>query len=219
VRSGPTSDEGIHHKSWFGFLIGAGSPDLDYRARAIIHHGSGKNGGLVAALDGMGQIVFLDNEEGLRPLSSVSRTGNPVSSESSDIELNLFLRPQSNAFAITLTAIDHETGEIVQECTANNVPSSRLTGSIALVFHSENDPMKRSHWFRDWNVSGSKVEIHEDRRFGPILCAMHTLSDGILKLTAQLPPVAETDAQEVRLHNSSNIRDRGGPDRTVSLWR
>jgi hypothetical protein len=202
VRSGPVSSESLHHRAWFGFLLGAGSPDLDYRANAIVHHASGKNGGLVAALDGTGQIVFLDNEAGLRPLTIASRTGDPVSSEYSDIELELFLRPQSDAFTLTLTAVDHQTGGILQEATTSNIPGSRLTGSLALAFNGVDDSENGSVWFRDWEVSGSKVEIHEDRLFGPILCAMHTLSEGILKLTAQLPPLAETDTQEIRLEVS-----------------
>jgi len=44
-------------------------------------------------------------------------------------------------------------------------------------------------WFRNWTVSGSRVQAHEDRAWGPILFAMHTVSRGVMKLTAQMAPV------------------------------
>jgi len=59
--------------------------------------------------------------------------------------------------------------------------------------------------FADWKVSGSGAEAAPGRAWGPILWAMHTLSntcgkDGhLLKLTAQMPPLGERDNKRVEL--------------------
>ena len=46
-------------------------------------------------------------------------------------------------------------------------------------------------WFADWAISGSKVDVHDDRMYGPILFTLYTVSRGILKLSAQLPPLGD----------------------------
>jgi hypothetical protein len=53
-------------------------------------------------------------------------------------------------------------------------------------------------WFRNWTVSGSRIRVQEDRAWGPILFAMHTLSRGVMKLTAQMAPVGKSP-EPVRL--------------------
>src|SRR5262249_26347691 len=54
-------------------------------------------------------------------------------------------------------------------------------------------------WFESWRVAGSKVQAHHDRAFGPILFSQYTLSSGVLKLTAQMPPLGAGDSRVVRL--------------------
>jgi phosphodiesterase/alkaline phosphatase D-like protein len=53
-------------------------------------------------------------------------------------------------------------------------------------------------WFKDWTISGTKVDAHPDRAFGPILFAMHTLSRDVLKMTAQMAPLGNAP-KDVRL--------------------
>ncbi|MGE3818350.1 MAG: alkaline phosphatase D family protein [Isosphaeraceae bacterium] len=53
--------------------------------------------------------------------------------------------------------------------------------------------------FTDWRVSGSKVETHDDQVFGPVLFSQYTLSDRILKLSAQFPPLGPGDSPHARL--------------------
>jgi phosphodiesterase/alkaline phosphatase D-like protein len=54
-------------------------------------------------------------------------------------------------------------------------------------------------WFANWKISGSRVESHDDRAYGPILFNHYTLSRGTLTMTAQMPPLGESDSQTVRL--------------------
>jgi hypothetical protein len=43
------------------------------------------------------------------------------------------------------------------------------------------------------------VEAHAERAFGPILFSQYTLSRGVMKLTAQMPPLGAHDSPDVRL--------------------
>ncbi len=187
-----------------GFLIGAGTDKLDYRADALIHLSSGENGGLIAAIDGTGKISFYDNEKDLREMPAASRKGKPVKRNlKEDIELQLSMAPQGEFYSITLKAVDHKTRKFLNSAELNNIPTKRLTGNIALVSQGGADSSGASFWFRDWKILGSKVTVNKNHAFGPIFSAMYTLSKGILKLTAQMPPVAKTDPQTVKLQIKS----------------
>ncbi len=201
VRTGRMHDQvSLSENEWSGFLIGAGDLDLDYRARAIIHQATGKNGGLVAAFNGKGETVFLDMEKDLEQITPLAQKGNPTPrSVNEDVVLHLKMEPTGNGYVLTLTAKDFRTGQLLHESTVKIKNSSRLTGNLALAANGGAHQEKASFWFRDWSISGSKLEYHPEQRFGPILNAMYTLSNKILKLTAQLPPVSETDPQTIRL--------------------
>ena len=56
---------------WTGFLIGAGGGKLDYRGAALVHHGAGPGGGIIAAVDATGRAVFRD----------MTRSGYPILAE------------------------------------------------------------------------------------------------------------------------------------------
>ena len=118
------------------------------------------------------------------------------------------MNPQGDTYSITLAAYNHETGGLLQEGSIHNVPAGRLTGNVALI--SQGGPAESTFWFDDWRVSGSKVEVTEEQRFGPVLSAIHTLSKQVLKMTVQLPPMATTDPQSIRLE----LAERGG-----NTWR
>lgn len=210
IRTGVISNSSrLDESAWSGFLIGAGSLDLDYRARAIIHHSSGENGGLVAGLDGNGAIVFYDNADSLKPIKVSLRKGSPIPrSVGEDTELRLSMHPQGEAYVITLSTSDHKTGKLVSEASIANVDASRLTGNIAIVSNGGAGLNGASFWFRDWSVSGSKLHVNKAHQFGPILCALHTLSKGVLKMTVQMAPVADTDPQDVRLQIAKEGKGR-----------
>lgn len=85
----------------------------------------------------------------------------------------------------------------------------RLVGNIALVHNPAGAQQPRRHgpdrqngakfWFSDWRVSGTKLVGGPEQNFGPILYAMHTLSRGVMKMNAQMPPVGADDSQVVVL--------------------
>ena len=123
-----------------------------------------------------------------------------------DLVLRVVVRPAGDGYQVTASAHDPKTGQPL-DSLKQRVRAERLIGNLALVNnHARN---RRPHvrgqgrmarfWFQDWTVRGGKVEHHADHRFGPILYAMHTLSRGVLKMTAQMPPLGEADDQTVRL--------------------
>ena len=68
VRLGAMNPEGDDHENtWAGFLIGVGGTHVDYRASALCHHWPGEDGGLIAAIDGTGHLVFRDNAQDKGP--------------------------------------------------------------------------------------------------------------------------------------------------------
>lgn len=204
VRTGRVDSGSVADRSaWAGFLIGAGGPDLDYRARSLVHLGSGPGGGLIAALDGQGYLVFYDNTDGRKLIEGGVVSGHTFSrSDVPDVELRLNAFPDSEGYTLTLSAFDAIDGTFLQETSVTGIEASKVIGNIALTANLGADSTGASFWFDDWTVFGSKVEIHQDRIFGPVLSTMYTLSRGTMKLTAQLPPISKEDGTEARLETA-----------------
>ncbi len=186
-----------------GFRIGIMGPLRDYRNSLI--YGQGLDAGFTS--DGK---LFVGN-----PASGV-----PVDLSSESIELRLTVEPNAESSTVVLSAYD-SAGKELARTSRENVSSASLAGNIALVANfgaggaggagqkakkakakaadGAADNAAGQFWFADWKVSGSRVETHDERAFGPILFSQYTLSGGILKLTAQMPPLGVGDSRFVRL--------------------
>jgi alkaline phosphatase D len=176
-----------------GFRIGIRDEIDDYRSRLI--YGQGLNAGVGS--DGALFLGSLARKEKAVPVDLLTR----------GVELRLSARPGGKNYSLTLAAHDPATGAEIAAIQAD-IEAEKLIGNLALVNnHAEPAKAKKAameldrprFWFADWRVDGSKVEADESRMFGPILFALHTLSGGVLKLTAQLPPIGARESQEVRL--------------------
>jgi len=190
-------DTGPLGEGFVGFRVGIRGAFDDYRDSAV------RGAGLNAGITGDGRL-FIGTIEGNAPrVSSLDRR----------LALRLQAEPEGTAYRLTLTAT-HEGGATVT-ITREDVPADWLTGGLALVCSSgEVLPTPTSpemlagfgerrgtarggafrFWFHEWRVAGSKIESHPERAFGPILYSLHTLSRGVLKLTAQLAPIDEPSA-------------------------
>ena len=202
---------GRPEQGWIGFRIGMRGPFHDYRDTAIY------GVGLEAGIDANTRLFVGDREH--------SASAN-IGRGSEHFELVLSGVPQGSGYALTLRLLDASGAEL-GKVTRPGVAAEWTAGGVALVCSSgavqkspdpgvnvitmsginrrgrENKGELRA-WFRDWKVSGAKVDAHPDRAWGPILFAMHTLSRNVLKLTAQMAPVS-TAAAPVRLE----IQDGG----------
>lgn len=77
-----------------------------------------------------------------------------------------------------------------------------MEGIVQIVNNFRNSKSKEKgpkFWYDNLSLDGPKFEYKPDNRFGPILWAMHTLSNNILKLSVQLPPLGESDNQTLDL--------------------
>ena len=197
VRTGLIGNaEEVSPVAMTGFLIGAGGK-LDYRAASLVHHSPGEGGGIIAAMESNGRAVFCDMEAKDYPvLAAADKVLELIPDEA---ELQLTAIPSGDSYNLTLEIIDPETGLVLSLVKLENVSPGRLVGNVVLVSHPGKGETTGRFWFRDWTISGSKVEIHNDRLCGPVICTQHTLSRGIMKMTAQLMPVSENDPQSVTL--------------------
>jgi len=205
VVIGPISPGGARTgDTWAGFLIGAGGADVDYRLTALTHHWTGQDGGLIAAIDGTGHVIFRDNTAEGRPLLQTTANDGEGFAKAWDRPVRLTLtgkRREADTFFLTLTATDAENGEAVSHARLPGIDPELVGGSLALTSHRGT-----GYWFDDWVGEGEVIAAHPERANGPILAALHTLSRGTLKLTAQFPPIGANDTQTARLE----IQDADG---------
>jgi hypothetical protein len=218
VRTGPM-EEGPHHEdTWSGFLLGAGGAHVDFRITALTHHWPSTDGGLIVGLDGTGRIVVRDNSvhqgfDGPSPSIPVDAwplvpptTEERWSNVRADAVLEVRAVPRDDGYSLRVSVTDPDTGNLLAESTYTGVPPDQLSGGVALVSHRSPGLGGPGYWFRDWHVSGSKVERHDERAFGPVMGALYTLSRGTMKMTAQLGPVGPADTPVALLEVLRNGR-------------
>lgn len=147
----------------------------------------------------------------------------PAAFDYSDFTLQFSAAPDNSQYSLTLTATD---GRNQTATVHSNAPN--LQGLVALVNNftrPEEDQTLPGFWFNDLHLSGSKVEAHPDNAFGPILWSIYTLSRGVLKITAQMPPLGAEDTKQVRLqiqrNNSWELVDEQtiDPDSRTAIFR
>ncbi|MBC8406674.1 MAG: hypothetical protein H8E15_15755 [Planctomycetes bacterium] len=93
-------------------------------------------------------------------------------------------------------------GNPLATVTVDNIDPEQLIGNFALYANQQGGiegEAPPQFWFKHWRANGTKLDDHPEHNFGPILCAQHTLSRGILKMTAQLPPLPADDLSSVHL--------------------
>ncbi len=118
------------------------------------------------------------------------------------VDLVLEAEPAANGrVALTVTATDPATGEVIG-AAAKMIDADRLLGNVAVVSH----PGTRGpglepalYAFEGWTIAGAGVSQRPGQTFGPIACAQHTLSRGVLKMTAQFLPMGEDAPRSVEL--------------------
>ena len=209
VRLGRLGADGSDAKGWGGFRVGIRGFIDDYRNAAI--WGKGLNAGITTA--GELFIRVPGDPETMRDFANAL----PVD----DIELRLAARLNGPRYTVALSAHDPLDGSVYGRVSREDIAAGELVGNVALVsdWTPEGDVSGQGRaraaarggdvrfWFADWRVSGTKVRAHAERAFGPILFAMHTLSRGVMKMTAQMPPLGRRDSPTVRLETRD---ERGG---------
>jgi alkaline phosphatase D len=175
-----------------GFLLGS-APNVDWRGALLVHDGLGRDFGLFLGITGGGNLVIEDYSTGaVTALASTPATGG----FGANTRLNLAASYNSGpgTYTLTLTAFNPSNTQIG---TVNvSVPSDRALGAFGLLNHRGSS--SATHWFDDFTGTGAALNPEPDRHLA-ILGAMHTLSNGKLKLTAQLSPISLASNPSVAL--------------------
>lgn len=175
-----------------GFLIGSGAPEMDYRSAALIHNSLAPHAGIFVgtAPDGTAFIKLPGD-----PL--IQKTERlPSEKILREIQLEVTVN-QNNSNAILVVETADMKGNIVDRQEIEISETGLLAGNLALAAHSENEGTATS--FHEIIIGGDKAQIDKSREFGPIAFAMYTQSRGILKLTAQMMPLGESENKKVVL--------------------
>lgn len=177
---------------WSGFLFGAGPESVDFRRRSLVHGSFGRGGGLIAAVSEKGELLIIDNETG-KEMQKVQVPLQPGVKIPGSFLLTLELFPRGEQYNMVVTVADPETKEQISQIDTLIRRDGNFGGNMALICNGG------SFWFDNWNMEGSKIRVAENQKLGPVIGTQYTLSDGTLKLTAQLPPLSESDEQEVEM--------------------
>jgi alkaline phosphatase D len=208
VRTGMlATSKGDPAQSATGFLLGVGHGEMDYRSAAIVQWWPGQGAGYFAGITGHGELFIRDNEKGDQ---ATLATGALTQGIPRDVLMKLSAHVDGTDYTLRVEVWD--PFKLVRLDSAScTVPSERLVGNVALVSHpgtpqQNEQPAPTNYWFRDWRLSGDKVNYHAEDTCGPILCTQYTLSQGVMKMTAQLMPVGDFESPLLKLQvNRSGI--------------
>ncbi|MCJ7581677.1 MAG: alkaline phosphatase D family protein [Candidatus Aminicenantes bacterium] len=175
-----------------GFLIGAGA-GMDYRAASLIHSSSGEGAGLFAGINGEGKLFFRDFTKEDRFIA----VQDSLSVIPENVVLELEAEFENEGYTLTLLCRNPLTQEELGRLTLKGIKEHQLTGNIALVSHPGTGERTAGFWFQEWLLTGSKIDVFPERNCGPILSSSYTLSQNVLKLSAQLLPLGSNDTKNV----------------------
>lgn len=167
----------------FGFLIGAG-PKLDVLGASLVQQKGGPGAGLFAGISFSGDLFVRDMENG-KNLKEVKIE----LSESNSLSVKATYKKSSYTLILKYGA---------EKLTLTDISRKKLTGNIALVSHPGTGDKLGTFWFNNLEISGSKLN-KTNETVGPIISTQYTLSNNLLKMTAQMAPVSDKDSQEAIL--------------------
>jgi len=188
------------HDSFTGILLGAGN-GLDYRAAALIHNRSGRNGGLIAGIRSSGQVFIHDNGIADRELAIGlnSQLSGQLTGQGVALKLvGVYVGDSTYRLTVSTTS---RSGDVLSS-TSTEVPAHRVLGNIGLV--SNPGANNSEHWFDRFHGSGAKIQEVSDRVFGPVLMSTYTLSRNELNLNAQFSQICVDKFASAKLSVKQN---------------
>ena len=199
-----------------GFKIGVKSELNEYRSNVFA-----KNGFRAGIIDGK---LALRNKT-----VPVEELKNPQ-----QVTLRLIGRPTGKECEVTLIAMGSDGNELGR--ITNNFTADAMLGNVAIVNNFQAAPRKRGvtkangaasrYRFNDWTVAGQAFTVMPERKFGPILWSMYSLSDSrsdegfVMKISALTGPLGEDDNKDVELHiqENGNWRRLGSVGLDTDAW-
>lgn len=163
-----------------GFMVGLKDDTDPESIKAACYYGQGLSAGI--STEG---TIFIEEKEVWLPSAFDYRK----------FTLRLEVSSEKGKNEFQFSALDQKG----QKAEIKYTHSGELDGLVACE-NNIHEKEGSTFWWNSIALEGSKVRDVPENSFGPILWAMHSLSRGTLKLTAQLPPVGIKDSQNVELH-------------------
>ena len=219
IVTGAVNDPDMADDStWTGFLMGAGGEGTDYRISSLVHHWPAPGGGLIVGVDGSGAIMVRDNENpdakrGARrdftsddwPLvPSIEAVGRV--SDMTKFGIRVMATPSESGYSMVVETTDAQSDEVISHAVYTDLDPKYFTGNIALVSHRSPSSAGAGYWFDNWALAGSKVEKDDSRGLGPVIGVQYTISEGTLKMTAQMGPLGDDDSKvaDLQIHQNGS---------------
>ncbi|MEJ6010792.1 hypothetical protein [Novosphingobium aquae] len=179
-----------------GFLVGAGGGKLDYRGAALVQAYSGRGGGFLAVVDRAGKLSFREHSDekgSARFAPLLSRTNLAFSGRTlpEDVTLHLSVnKVAGDAFEARLF-LRGKDGTLLAEELLNGLSAERIAGGLMLAAVQCSDA---GGWrFGIPLAGGDMLSVRPERGLGPVVSTLYSLSDRILKMSAQCIPLGEGD--------------------------
>ena len=194
----------------FGFRVGVHSEINEYRSNCFAKNGI--------------TCGVVDNQLVLGP----QKSGMNVNEIPSSFRLVLTGEPSEKTYKLTLTALDPETG--AQHGTiVRNVPIENILGNVAIVNNLDakiKGGRGSRYRFHKWTVTGNAFTVKPERKFGPILWSMYSLSDSrsdegfVMKISALTGPLGKQDNHTVELQAKfdDEWKSLGQTDLDTDAW-
>lgn len=212
VSFSPLDDGDSSDEQAAGLLIGAGGEHVHVLRSASVHQTPAQDGGTLILVEGDGRLIVRDFSQsgdggGGWVMSSRTRLANlPVLASSKDVfpggltgEVNLRVQGDLLPNGNVSLQVEARNGEGDLLTVSLVLPIAAVDGSVALLSHGAPKGSSRGHHFRAWSFSEGAFAVRQDRALGPVYCVQYTYGKGILKLTAQLPPLGLEDTEPWRL--------------------
>ena len=156
-----------------------------------------------------GAIRFRDHTSEEQPLAFAELPSTALPTQAAfarrgkfvtDVRLRLDIEPATgDRFSLTLTARNPQTDDVLAGARRDEVREADLLGGIALVSSPHTGKPGARFWFRDLRSGGRKIAVRPERALGPIIGCLHSLNGTVLKISAQLMPIGESEPQTVSL--------------------
>ncbi len=169
-----------------GFRIGVKSELNEYRSNSFA------SGGINAGV--------LNNE-------LILGTSKTVIKSNSDQNITLVLTGVPNGDQYRLTLKAYQSGDLLGSIS-NNTSTDAVKGNLAIVSNFALKPKDKNccrYRFEDFELTGDSFTYDKNRKFGPILWSMYSLSDSrnqerfVLKLSALTGPLSKHENQNIEL--------------------
>ena len=188
----PELPERPRARNYIGFRLGIKGKTGDFREAAV--NGQGLEVGLTTeGLLFLGELESVSSEEKLEALKRALKR---------EIFFILILESEDGQVHLRLTAVEPESGKVLDELEDFHLPADKVSGGLAIVSclpevkPGNEVPVSR---FKNFWAEGSLLQTHGERALGPVVFSLYTLSHKILRLNAQLIPGSVKEDARVKL--------------------